>query len=92
MESLKIELVFNASAQLISDNTLSSPVDFLPEQLNQEGHWEVAISEVSHPSIYQNVTERKCIVLTGNIHSRKNLPSGIGFSPFFSGYCCSHEI
>ena len=57
MESLTIELVSNAPAQLFPDNTLSSFTNFLPEQLNLEGHWEVAISEVSYPSMYQKVTE-----------------------------------
>ena len=32
---------------------------FSPEELNLDGHWEVAISEISYPSMYQNVTERK---------------------------------
>ena len=36
--------------------------NFLPQQLNPEGQWEVAISEISHPSIYQNVTEGKCML------------------------------
>ena len=57
MESFTIELVSNASVQLFSDNTLSSFTNFLPEQLNLDGHWEVAISEISYPSRYQNVTD-----------------------------------
>ena len=59
MASFTTELVSNASAQLLSDNTLSSFTNFLPEQLNLDGQWEVAISEISHPSMYQNVTEGK---------------------------------
>ena len=59
MESFTIELVSNASAQLFSDNTLSSFTNFLPDQLNLDGQWEVAISEISYPSMYQNVTEGK---------------------------------
>ena len=59
MEPFTIELVSNASAQLFPDNTLSSFTNFLPEKLNLEGQWEVAISEVSYPSMYQNVTEGK---------------------------------
>ena len=47
----------NASAQLFTDNTLSSFTNFLPGQLNPEGQCEVAISEKSYPSMYQNVTE-----------------------------------
>ena len=59
MESFTIELVSNASAQLFPDNTLSSFTNFLPEQLNLDGQWGVAISEISYPSMYQNVTEGK---------------------------------
>ena len=57
MESFTIELVSNASAQLLPDKTLSSFTNFVAEQLNLEGQWEVAISEISYPSMYQNVTE-----------------------------------
>ena len=59
MESFTIELVSNASAQLFPDNTLSCFTHFLPEQLNLDGQWEVAISEISYPSMYQNVTKGK---------------------------------
>ena len=59
MESFTKELVSNASAQLFADNTLSSFTNFLPEQLNLDGQWEVAISEISYPSMYQKVTEGK---------------------------------
>ena len=52
-------MVSNASAQLFPDNTVSSYANFLPEQLNLDGQGEVAISEISYPSIYQNVTEEK---------------------------------
>ena len=47
MESFAIELVSNASAQLVPDNLLSSFTNFLPEPLNLEGQWEIAISEIS---------------------------------------------
>ena len=57
MDSITIELVSNASGELFPDNTLSSFTNFLPEQVNLEGQWEVAISEISYPSRYQNVTE-----------------------------------
>ena len=59
MESFTIELVSNASAQLFPDNTLGSFTNFLPEQLNLDGQWEVAILEISYPSMYRNVTEGK---------------------------------
>ena len=59
MESLTKGLVSNVSAQLFVDKTLSSSTNFLLEQLNLEGQWEVAISEISYSSMYQNVTEGK---------------------------------
>ena len=59
MESFTIELVSNASGELFPDNTLSCFTNFLPEQLNLEGQRDVAISEQSYPSMYQNITEGK---------------------------------
>ena len=56
MDLFTIELVSNTSGELFPDNTLSSFTNFLTEQLNLEGQWEVAISEISYPSMYQNVT------------------------------------
>ena len=57
MDSFTIELVSNASGELFPNNTLSSFTNFLPELVNLEGQWEVAISERSYTSIYQNITE-----------------------------------
>ena len=59
MDSFTIELVSNTSSQIFPYNTLSSFTNFLPEQVNLDGQWEVAISEISYPSMYQNVTEVK---------------------------------
>ena len=50
-------MVSNASGELFPVNTLSSFTNFLPEQVNLEGQWEVAISDISYPSMYQNITE-----------------------------------
>ena len=52
-------MVSNASGELFADNTLSCFTNFLPEHLNLEGQWEVANSEISQPSMYQNLTEGK---------------------------------
>ena len=57
MDSFTIELVSNASGEMFPDKTLSSFTNFLPEQVNLEGQWEAAISEISYPSVYQNITE-----------------------------------
>ena len=56
MDSFTIELVSNASFNCFPDNTLSSFSNFLPEQINLDGQWEVAISDLSYPSMYQNIT------------------------------------
>ena len=37
----------------------SSFPNFLPEQVHSKGKWELAVSEISYPSLYQNVTEGK---------------------------------
>ena len=52
MQSFTLELVSNATAQLVPANTLSSFTNFLSEQLTLEGQWEIAISEASYPSMY----------------------------------------
>ena len=72
MESFTIELVSNASAQLFPDNTLSSFTNFLSEQLNLDGQGEVAISEISYPSMNQNLTEGKFMFLTRSFQSHGN--------------------
>ena len=59
MHSFTIELVSNASGDLFPDKTLRSFTNFLPEQPNLEGQREVAISELSYPSLYQNIMEEK---------------------------------
>ena len=69
MDSFTIELVSNASAELFPDNTLSSSSNFSPEQVNLEGQWEVAISETSYPSMYQNKTGGKARFLTRNFQN-----------------------
>ena len=57
MDSFSIELVFNASSELFPNNTPSSFTKFLPEQVNLDGQWEVAISEISYQSMYQSATD-----------------------------------
>ena len=59
MQSFTIELVSNISVQIFPDKTLSSFTNFLPQQLYLEDQWEVAISLLFYPLMYQNVRERK---------------------------------
>ena len=51
------ELAYKSSAQLLPEKMTQPFTIFLPNQMNLEGHWEVAISEMSSPSMYQNVTD-----------------------------------
>ena len=88
MESYSIELVFVASAQLFPENTFSSFTNFLPEQLNLESQWEVAVSEKSDPTMYQNFTDGKFIFLDEEtFRVIWILLSGTWSSPFHYGYC-----
>ena len=57
MASFTVKLVSNTTGELFPNNTLSSFTNFLPEQVNLEGQWEVAVSEMSYPSMYKNITE-----------------------------------
>ena len=59
MDSFTIELVSNASFNCYPSKSLSSFTNFLPEQIQLKGEWEVTISEISYPSLIQNVTEGK---------------------------------
>ena len=59
MNSFTIELVSNASLNCYPINCLSSFTNILSEQVHLKGEWEVAISELSNRSLYQNVTEGK---------------------------------
>ena len=72
MDSFTIELVSNASSELFPDNTLSSFTNFLPEQVNLEGQWEVTVSEISYPSMYQNVTEVKFLFHDNELSKTKD--------------------
>ena len=57
MSSFTVELVSNSSFDCYPNNTLSSFTNFLPQQISLDGEWEVAITELSYPSLYQNRTE-----------------------------------
>ena len=72
MDSFTIELVSNASFNCYPNNSLSSFTNFLPEQIHPKGECEVAISEISYPSLYQNVTEGKFTFVDGRESSKEN--------------------
>ena len=53
------------------NNSLSYFINFLPEKIHLKGEWEVAISEISYPSLYQTVTEGKCTFVDGRESSEE---------------------
>lgn len=57
MDHLTIQLVSNASLNLYPDNSLSSFKNFLPEQIQLDGSWEVALDEIYFPSMMKNVVD-----------------------------------
>ena len=59
MDSFIIELVPNAYFHCYPSNSLSSFTFFPPEQIHLKGEWEIAISEISYPSLKQNLLEGK---------------------------------
>ena len=65
MDSFTFEVVSHASLNCYPNTSLSSFTNFLQEQIHLKGEWEVAISEISYPSLYQNVTEGKFIFIDG---------------------------
>ena len=75
MDSFTIELVSNASFNCYPNNSLSSSTNFLAEQIHLKGEWEVANSEISYPSLYQNVTEGKFSFVDGleSSEEKKNI-------------------
>ena len=72
MDSFTVELVSNASSQLFPNNTLWSFMNFFPKQVNLEGQWEVAVSKISYPSMYQNVTEGKFLFHDNELSKTKD--------------------
>ena len=65
MNSFNIQLVSNATFNCYPNKSLRSFTKFLPEQTHLREEWEVAISEISYPSLYQNATEEKFTFIDG---------------------------
>ena len=56
-DSFILEVVSNASPNVYPNNTISSFSNFLPEQINLDDGWEVALSEIAYPNLYHNVSD-----------------------------------
>ena len=68
----KIEFVSNASLQLFPINTLSSSTNFMSEQVNLDGQWEVAISEISYHQCTKTLHRGNlCFTMTNYTNQRR---------------------
>ena len=56
MSSYTVDLVSSSSFNVYPDNSLASFTNFLPDQLEFEGEWEVALLEISYPAVYNNLS------------------------------------
>ena len=71
-----LELVSNASMDIYRDNTLSSFTNFLPDQIDLDGTWEVALMEISYPARYMNIVDGRVVYKQelksedGRVHER----------------------
>ena len=72
--SFYVDLLSNASTNYYSDNTLSHFSNFLPEQVNLNGDWEVALTEIYHPNYFENVTDG---VFYFGAYDEKNLDAAL---------------
>lgn len=57
VDNFYIELISNGSMDIFKDNTLASFSNFIPEQVNLEGVWEVGLAEVTYPAMFFNLHE-----------------------------------
>ena len=73
MSSFTVELVSNASFDCYPNNILSCFTNFLSEQINLDGEREVAITELSYPSLYPNITEGKFFYLDEATADKKTI-------------------
>ena len=74
-----IDLVSNASMTTFPENSLAHFTTLLPEEMQLQGTWEVAVVEISWSNLIKNVTEGKFTVqkvetLTTEAISRKRHP------------------
>lgn len=56
-DSFIIDLVSNGSMDIYKDNTIAAFTNLLPEHIELDGKWEVALLEVSYPSLFNNITD-----------------------------------
>ena len=60
-ESFTVTLVSSASMKIFSENSLANFKNILNEEINLQGEWKVALTEITFPVHINNVTDTKLI-------------------------------
>ena len=77
-DSFSITLVSSASMNIFIDNSLGSFQNLLSEDTDLQGKWRVALSEMTFPTHFNNVTDTKIVYykkdkLKANFKVAKNI-------------------
>ena len=60
-DSFTVTLVSSASMTIFSENSLANFKNLLNEEINFQGEWKVALTEITFPTHTNNVTDTKLI-------------------------------
>ena len=60
-DSFTVTLVSSASMNIFSENSLANFKNLLNEEINLQGEWKVALTEITFPTHINNVTDTKLI-------------------------------
>ena len=60
-DSFSITLVSSTSMNIFIENSLASFKNLLSEDIDLQGEWRVALSEITFPTNFNNVTDTKIV-------------------------------
>ena len=60
-DSFTVTVVSSASMNIFSENSLANFKNLLNEEINLQGEWKVALTEITLPAHINNVTDTKLI-------------------------------
>ena len=60
-DSFSVTLMSSASMNIFMDNSLASFKNLLGEDISLQGEWRVALSEITFPTHFNNVTDTKIV-------------------------------
>ena len=60
-DSFSFTLVSSASMNIFIDNSLASFKNLLSEDIDLQGEWRVALSEITFPTHFNNLTDTKIV-------------------------------